>query len=96
MDWRTRKRLDDQADQEAAAADQAGHLLGLTTQPAEPVGPDLVGWMQTVPGTVKGTGHRCRRCQPTRPHRGHWVHVLRNQLAARAGCTKCGRILELV
>lgn len=51
-----------------------------------------VGW-RLPDGTVKGTGHLCTGCSPTRPG---WDYqpVLRMALAARSACTRCGAVLE--
>ena len=67
-------------------------IMGLTMEPAP--GPDLVGWMQRTPDSLKGLNHRCLTCSPKRPGKGHWELVTRDRLAATMACTLCGVVLQ--
>lgn len=71
---------------------KTGNLMDF--QDHEPV-KDQVGWMDPLPGSVKGQNHHCIECQRSKPD---WlaVAVTRNLLAARQPCTICGRPLESI
>lgn len=71
---------------------KTGNLMDFEDTP--PV-QDQVGWMDPLPGSVKGQNHHCIECQPAKPD---WLAVVvtKNLLAARQPCTICGRPLEKI
>lgn len=88
------RKAQERADGNAAAADRAGNLVGLTAPVTN--GPDIVGWMRPAPGTIKGQQHQCISCQPVLPKGPGWKEVQRHWLAATMPCSVCGTKLERV
>lgn len=86
------KRAAQRAEGEAAAAARMGVLVGLEAPPEQ--GPQPVGWMVAVTGSVVGSQHVCIACMPFQP--STFVPVYAPMLAARRRCRQCQQPLEQV
>lgn len=96
---RSEAQRDKDAAGEAMAAERMGNLMGFndsTVPPMKDPGADHVGWCQWSPATLKGVHHKCRNCQPGRPHKGHWEKVTRASIKATMTCSECLVKLETV
>lgn len=85
-----RRKQDKETDRRMADERSRMGLLGLDDGPER--NPDVVGWFQPAGWTLKGVNHLCLVCEPSQPV--GFKAVMKNLLAARMPCTRCGTCLE--